>query len=160
MIKDSRFVFQLIWLFVENTVDPTYLELGYLEPPLISNKSSGPDEFYLYKSYIIILYSNIVLLSKTWLWLQFGFILFTTNCIFTDILQWLMVQFKLYNRSCRIRIIFTHLIWLFKNYAVNLQTILNGHIGNTVIPPLYIIAWVANFTVDPTKKTEQSHCVV
>ena len=35
----------------EYTVDPTYLELGYLEPPLISNKSPGPDEFYLYKSY-------------------------------------------------------------------------------------------------------------
>ena len=33
------------------TVDPTYLELGYLELPLISNKSLGPDVFSLYKSY-------------------------------------------------------------------------------------------------------------
>ena len=43
---------------LSNTVGSTYLELGYLEYPDISNKSPGPDFFYLYKSYRQSVISN------------------------------------------------------------------------------------------------------
>ena len=48
------------------TVDPIYLELGYLEPPLISNKSPGPVYFYLYKSYEPRLCRTIFISNTFW----------------------------------------------------------------------------------------------